>query len=352
MNHPGPELTCDSARSLRSDESLQTEVALNDAMIASSARLRRRGAGLALALTGWCMCAALDAAGAVQLRAIASRPRLLPPLLPLRLRGGGLPQRLPTKGGQAQPVEADSGSGSEYFDEVDLEDSQRDGGDVDLQDLLHRDPLDGEFVQARGDAIDEDFEPFLGDSDFMEEDGWDLAGAREYRPGSPLTTDAGDDDARAQLVVPDMLESLPAAVRAAELAQRDAQQVPLLFVRGGEYRWRETIVLIEKHELDVPPFSVLAPHLINNSSTHWKYESPVPAALTLNTSVVRVRLRLTGDTGALLWGSWHLGRGSSASLSMVQVRTRVRVTLGARAAPAPQLPVPSPPLPPRLPSRP
>jgi len=85
-----------------------------------------------------------------------------------------------------------------------------------------------------------------------------------------------DSEGGAQLIVPDMVETIPAAVRAAELTHRDTQQAPLMFVRGGEYRWHDTIVIVQKHELDVPPHSEIQPTLINNSSSHWKYDSVIP----------------------------------------------------------------------------
>ena len=197
-------------------------------------------------------------------------------------------------------------------------------GDVELApedlDFVNKNPLEGEFVQSPEDQVDSDLEPFLDDSDFTTRDGFDLTRARRYHLAtSPLMTDADDDQGQAQLVVPDMISSIPAAVRAAELAHRDTQQVPLVFVRSGEYRWREGIVLVEKYELDVPPFCELQNGIfINNSTTHWKYESPVPTA---NSTLKTVRLRLSGDTGSLLWGFWHFDKGASAELSQVQLLT-------------------------------
>jgi len=53
--------------------------------------------------------------------------------------------------------------------------------DTEEEDLEQKDPLEGEFVENPHDnTIDPDYEPFLDDSDFMEKDGWDLAGFREY----------------------------------------------------------------------------------------------------------------------------------------------------------------------------
>jgi len=130
-----------------------------------------------------------------------------------------------------------------------------------------------------------------------------------------------DSEGGAQLIVPDMVETIPAAVRAAELTHRDTQQAPLMFVRGGEYRWHDTIVIVQKHELDVPPHSEIQPTLINNSSSHWKYDSVIPL---VNSTVKPACLRMTGETGALLWGRWHLDQGTSARFSLLQLLTDSR----------------------------
>lgn len=234
--------------------------------------------------------------------------RTLP--LSLRLRGGGRPDRVSSAERRSTPEAPDIPT----LNDLGLpDDSETEDGEV--VELERNITLEDEFVKSKEDEVDSDFEPFLGDSDFMENDGWDLAGAREYHASM---ADFDDDEERAQLVVPDMIESIPAAVRGAELSHRDTNQVPLVFVKKGEYRWRETIVLIQKYEVDVPPFSELQPGLINNSTTHWKYESPIPA---LNSTLKRVRLRMTGEIGALLWGRWYLDVGVTAGISMLQLLT-------------------------------
>ena len=48
-----------------------------------------------------------------------------------------------------------------------------------------------------------------------------------------------------------MIESIAAAVRGAELAHRDTGQEPVVYVKNGEYRWQDTIVLVEKYEVDI-----------------------------------------------------------------------------------------------------
>jgi hypothetical protein len=235
----------------------------------------------------------------------------------MHLRGGVRPAR-GSADADADPETTQAVTDLPDLSEIDLPDSEEDAEGIEHLRLETKNPLEEEFVQSMDDKIDSEMEPFLGDSDFMQEDGWDLAGARVYQPESPLMTDSDADEDRPHLIVPDMLESIPAAVRAAELTQRDKQHVPLVFVRSGEYRWSSTIVLVQKHELDVPPFAEVQPGMINNSSTHWKFESPVP---TENSTLKSVRLRLTGETGALLWGSWHLDKGSSAAIAMLQLLT-------------------------------
>lgn len=264
------------------------------------------------------LCAGCPAERPTTRQAHAMRPPLPHTL---RLRGGVRPPRTAT-GASARGASAPSDfqlSPDNPLATLELPDADDDAdlapGDLELED---KSPLEDEFVQSPQDEVDSDLEPFLDDSDFTTRDGFDLTTARRFRPVSPLMTDADEDEDRAQLVVPDMIASIPAAVRAAELAHRDTKQVPLVFVRSGEYRWHEGIVLVEKYELDIPPFCDMQHTIfINNSTEHWKYEAPFPV---VNATHQTVRLRLSGDTGSLLWGAWHFDKGSSAQLSQVQLR--------------------------------
>lgn len=272
----------------------------------------------AAVLAAAALCAGCPAEGPTARQARAMRPPLPHTL---RLRGGVRPPRT-TTGAGARGASAQSDfqpSHDNPLATLELSDAD-DDADLAPEDLELEDKslIEDEFVQSPQDEVDSDLEPFLDDSDFTTRDGFDLTTARRFRPVSPLMTDADEDEDRAQLVVPDMIASIPAAVRAAELAHRDTQQVPLVFVRSGEYRWREGIVLVEKYELDIPPFCDMQHTIfINNSTEHWKYEAPFPV---VNATRKTVRLRLSGDTGSLLWGAWHFAKGSSAELSQVQLR--------------------------------
>lgn len=131
----------------------------------------------------------------------------------------------------------------------------------------------------------------------------------------PVGADAGDNGLEGQLLVPDDVENVPTAVKAAAWVEEGEDPVGI-FVRKGIHRWDAEIALYPRYDLDMPPGVEFIEGMVQNTSKHYVYQTQME---TLNSTRKRGRLELSGDPGALMWGRWLLEVGSEGHFKNVQL---------------------------------
>jgi hypothetical protein len=124
-----------------------------------------------------------------------------------------------------------------------------------------------------------------------------------------------DGGLEGQLLVPDDVENLPAAVKAAAFVD-DGDDPVGIFVRKGIHRWDAEISVYQRFDLDMPPGVEFLQGVMQNTSNHYVYQSRLEM---FNSTRKRARVVLSGDSGALLWGRWVFERWSDGSFSNVQL---------------------------------
>lgn len=124
-----------------------------------------------------------------------------------------------------------------------------------------------------------------------------------------------DGGLEGQLLVPDDIENVPAAVKAAAWVE-DGEDPVGIFVRKGIHRWDAEIAVYQRWDLDMPPGVEFLQGIMQNTSNHYVYQSQLEM---FNSTRKRPRVELSGDSGALLWGRWVLERWSEGSFSHVQL---------------------------------
>mmetsp|Transcript_5782 Transcript_5782/g.9173 ORF Transcript_5782/g.9173 Transcript_5782/m.9173 type:complete len:485 (-) Transcript_5782:1657-3111(-) len=123
-----------------------------------------------------------------------------------------------------------------------------------------------------------------------------------------------------RLVVPDMLDSIEAAVEAVEFAHNPGEPDLEVFVRAGEYKWEDQLLLAQRFESHVPPFSEEIHGVWFNNTDHLRLDTPMdPQLEDLISTTKQSVLHLSGETGSLLWGQWIAEAGSRGSFRRVQL---------------------------------